>query len=955
MPGNFGIPSDGARLDLLADVTDANSELLESVIEALLHPVSLVLTDNECLLDRVGKHLKRLFGKETSDNDVQLHRIVDALYAHLALVSGANEDELNRALAIASQLNPAGDVLPEALQPVAQPQDIQDVLLAQQPAALVGGGLLNVGAPPPAQPAGVQDALAAAIDFFGLDVKEGDQPAAAPFARPASVPCGPGGSEWTLPDILQKGLPIPGSAAFYEQIDSYIAVFEDIGNIVVGAIQHDLTPEKLIRALRNMGGGEKQRAANTLVSKVVLDAMEWLLAHSAPVTQTIQRAVTCAWELAKVLTPDCRLGVVLGLTVARGVVRTIADIEGGWDAFVWAIAHVRIEVPTVETFLDHLLAYACPMELPSPAEATEAWVQGRITQDRRDVIYRWAGINPETYDAIARSRLERVQPHEYIQYLRRTGVSEEGQVALLTERVFHDREEAAAFVKLYDELPTIQDHLHFLQRNVFDDQYVKDYELDSGFVERFWPKFGAQLRALGMTEEIARLHYEAHWINASPEQMREFVYRLRPDKVGDAASFTAQDYERLLAEQDYSPKQRAWFTATLFRVPALGYLRDQYRQNLLTDEQMQGYHRDLGYSEDDSKRFVAIDKLQRDRMRATQAHGWNPAALAKAYALRQKDGLFVVDQMEALGYTREEAIALMERADIEIQGQVVTRARSRLLSRAVSQIGSAIRVGVLDVDAAASTLMRLGFPETQARGVAQLESATAQTERIKHAIGQLRSAFHRGEVDAVFCSQQLRSLGVVDSVVRAYVSAWLLERTPDRKRRTAAKIVSDVAEAQLSTEEALVRLQNLGYEDADRQLYLADARRRTVEIRADRNIAETLSGTARMNVQAQLARTSDRLSKRLITDLQKSAPIPKLQKWAKLGVIRKDEFYSRMRLYGIEESTIELWWKDACSAKDAQCEGSETPAVSPQANGQGSDTAGSAASGPAAPVPPSGQ
>lgn len=951
MPGNFGIPNEDASLDALGGVIDANSDALEEIIVAAQYPLTALITDNDCLLDGIAKRAQRLLNTALKSTNTELANIANALVAHLGALTGATQEELNRALALADDAAPTAEDAPEQVALGDVGPDIQDVL--EGDAAAGGDFGIPAANQAPAQRQGEQ--AAGPLAGFGVAGAAAEQffpPEGVPLPQARSVPCAMGGRDLPLPDIIAQGLPVPGSPAFYDHIDEYIAGFDIIGDQLIAFGVENINKENLRALFQAYKAQNAKRGKNqSLFTQAVVLGAEYLIDHSDTVFEIFTKAVKCAWSLAQILTPQCNLKIVAGVVVCKSILSVLREIQAGWDAFVWAVAKIRVEIPHVENILDHLLAYACPTEVPSPQEATEAWIKGYMDTKKRDTIYRWHGINPEGYKEIAESRGEMLSAHEIIQFLRRAKQDNQTQIDALKSRGFVRPDEAEVAVELYDELPSINDHLHWLQRNVFNDEYTRKYQLDEGFEERFWVKYGADLEAQGYTKERARNEYMAHWIMPSPEQMREFMYRLRPEKVGELGSFTADDYNRILSEQDYSVRARQWFVDTRYRVPALGYLRDMYRQGVIGDDELRGYHQDLGYSHDDSERFVRIDRIQRDRMRATQAHGWNPVAIAKAYATRQRDAEWVKATMADLGYTLNDAIALAERADMELSGQIATRARSKLLTTTVSQVSNALKVGVVDVAEATRLLVLVGWPEPLAMGVAQLQATQANVDRVKHAINQLRSAYHRGEITQLFVQEQMASIGITPQAVSSYLAAWQIERTPARKRRTAAKIVNDVAEGMLDTAQALVLLTNLGYEDADRELYMADARRKVVEVVGGASIADTLSGAQRDRTLAQLARHAGALSKTLIAEAKEQVSVAKLQKWASLGTIRKAEFVSRMRLYGYDDPTIELYWSEACAKKNAACEQPPVAPVTPVTPSAGANGDGEGSGGANPPVP----
>jgi hypothetical protein len=191
----------------------------------------------------------------------------------------------------------------------------------------------------------------------------------------------------------------------------------------------------------------------------------------------------------------------------------------------------------------------------------------------------------------------RLTPREAIEYGFRNGWTQEQIQGRLNQLGFIDPQDQAERLAMHFHLPTIGDQLHFLQRNVFMKDYVKQYRLDEGFLERYWSEFGTQLLAVGVPQETARLHYAAHWINPAPTEMREFVYRLRPDKPGVQNPFTLDDYQRLLVEQDVAPFFRERFRRLSIVCQRWAMSETCTARFIMDDEELRSIHQDLGYSQ----------------------------------------------------------------------------------------------------------------------------------------------------------------------------------------------------------------------------------------------------------------------------------------------------------------------------------------------------------------------
>lgn len=595
---------------------------------------------------------------------------------------------------------------------------------------------------------------------------------------------------------------------------------------------------------------------------------------------------------------------IIGLMYLRTLIRSVERIRLGWDLAVWATADINVDLAEVLQLVNYLIHYLCPQEIPAVGEAIECWVRGVIPDDLAACWVQCHGMYWPTAQLVAQSRYERLGARELIQYQRRMGLPQDWIAGKLLQRGQADGEDQVAQLTLYDELPTISDHLHWLQRNVFDDAYVAQYGLLDGFDTRFWPKFGPDLTALGMKEEYAQLHYAAHWIIPSPEQLREFVYRLRPDKPGVGNPFTTDDYTNLLAEQDVGPYFRPLFAETINRIPALGYLRDMFRQGLLTNEQMASYHQDLGYSAEDSDLFVAVDNIQRLRMRASESHGWVPTSIAKAYVSGQLTPEEVNRGMEALGWTLEEASALMERSAADLRYSILVRSQTRAISNVLTTARNAVKLGIMAPDDASKQLQQLGYQPQYADAIMANAVTDGQIALTGKTISAIRSAYLAGKLNGGQAANALIQTGILPDRTAGYLSEWGLTLTDRRKHLSTSRIVKGVANGEIATADALVRLGNLGYDSADSMLFLADANRQILSAEAKMLSAEEKLAAKRAGEIQKAAKEALAAHKAAVAALRTEAPRATLGKWLKSGIIDRAEFADRMSLLGYSEGDI---------------------------------------------------
>lgn len=724
--------------------------------------------------------------------------------------------------------------------------------------------------------------------------------------------------------ILEQGLPIPGSKEFCKILPEIERAFENSVNALFAWFD-ELQPSRMItKALRIPVDEDNDPFFYRMVANFWNSLVGALASSVQFFTDFLLGPVKTVVDIFRCLSRKLGGLISLGIWLFKQLLSLVEQVDIGFNFAAVLELHIGINVDFIKTWLDLLADYFAPIEVPSAGEATVGWLHGTITLEQRDCIYRLHGLSPETMTPLAMAEREQLDWREAIQYVRRTDGRDGSEEEILRVRGFVHEHDVRMAKEMYWELPSISDHLHWLQRQVFDKEYVERYKLMTGFEDKFWPVFGKDLTSLGMRKEYAEKHYAAHWIMPSPEQMKEFIYRTKEIKEATGEDFGLDDFDRILAEQDYNVLARKWFKATAYQVPAISYVKEWYRQNIINRDQLEEYHRRLGFTPGDAKAFADIDDIQKKRMRTTGSHGWTARAATDAWFA----GLIDSDSHDLhysnLGYTQQEARDARDQVQMSFKARSAINTRRRSLSQLTMTVKDNLQTGVLDARTANIILTQGGWDEKAASAFVYAVSSTAGTRRVKQAISYIRSAFLQGRIDLATAQRELNTLTITPQAIQQYIGLWRLQFTPIRKRRSADHVVTDLANGHVTQAQAVVMLRNLGYSDADTRLYLADAQQKLQKIVQGRLQAQQKTGLARSKQQAQLAKEAGRQRKAIIAEMKKEAPVATLKKWAKLGIIGRDLFTSRMRLYGFSPIDIDRYYKEACSGKGEACV-EETP------------------------------
>jgi len=588
--------------------------------------------------------------------------------------------------------------------------------------------------------------------------------------------------------------------------------------------------------------------------------------------------------------------------------------------------------------VDYIIKIYTQQEVPSVGDTIESYLTNQIDEKTYKCWLRLNGANPDTFNGVLWARREKLRPHEYIEYQRRNKTDDDTITKALRYYGFIDDGEAKAAMEMFDELPTISDHLHWLQRNVFDDEYVKDYDLLNGFEERFWVKFGGDLRARGMKKDYAKLHYAAHWIQPAMGQLFQMLARNRPGRVDPSIQFTEEDLLRLMAEQDVAPYFRQRLRNIAYQPITLRFLRQMFDMGVISDADAVERYQDLSYAPTDAELLVKTDSIRRIRTNTTATKGSTPTKIRQLYILGSLDKFASTKLLKDQGFPDDAISKAIATWDTEklAKEQAAGDKESKSITRKATLSG--LRVGTVSPETAMAQLVRLGDTQNHAADSVRGVQAEEAISLARQAIGVIRKAALKGRVTLGQASTMLSGLGIVPDKVSTYLQLWNLEMQAGMKQLSAQDIIKKSCEGLIPLDEAQQRLLNLGYDDADAALKFAEIQQCVTKNEAKmadaQNKADARQAKQLMQLQKQIAQQSAQLVKQL----EKSAGKADLLKWYVDGVIGRTYLITRLIAIGVTPSDAEI------AALDADVKRSANSAKQAKKSGGGSVGSGSTAS-----------
>jgi hypothetical protein len=602
---------------------------------------------------------------------------------------------------------------------------------------------------------------------------------------------------------------------------------------------------------------------------------------------------------------------LLGLTLCRTLLGVLKKLRVGWDLAVWVTIELDITLEPLEKLLDYAEHYAFQWEIPGIGEAIDCLLQTTAPIEQVKCWMAVQGANFDVYTPVIDARRERLDDPELIQWMRRHDETDDSIVVALQSQGWFRLEEAQARVELYDELPSINDHLHWLQRGVFDDAYVADYGLLEGFEDRFWAKFGHDLRAQGYTKERASLEYAAHWINPSIGQLAEMMQRLRPGRVDAGITFTTTDFERILVEQDVAPYFRKRLEYVAYRTIPLRQLNQAAQQGRYDRAELVERWKDIGFTATDSATLADTTLVTAARQRATAEHGYTAASISALAEYGLIDKATANGYLNPQGFDSDSVDRLFEVAGLKHELAERKKHDEGARQGYANLALKAYELGAVTKVVATDALRIAGYGDNAAELTLNTADLQTRMDSVKLAITTVHKAYLLGATDTGGAHNALAIAGVVEPMASTLVERWALEMSVPRVAASTNVILRWAKKGIISVQNAQIRLANLGWNPGDIQTSLLEI---------EQSIQAANAAVAEKNAKAIAKAQAD--AKKAVRDTEKAlcklySPA-KLIRWYKLRIIDDAEFKRRTVQCGIDPAAADDLFKEATVARAAE-------------------------------------
>jgi hypothetical protein len=399
------------------------------------------------------------------------------------------------------------------------------------------------------------------------------------------------------------------------------------------------------------------------------------------------------------------------------------NIGAGMVIFSW-LTNLLQETLEVASFpIKYEIAKVVKPSRPDPLAGMEMYHRGAVSLDSIKAYLYDLGWNEELIQGFLALSQELLDPNTLVELVKRGAISHDVAESILVKHGYN-AENAGRILSLTEAIPGAGDLISMAVREAFHPDLARKY----GYTSDFPPEFGAWMQKQGYSQEWAMKYWIAHWQLPSIGQAFEMLHRgvisiedvyvlLRAadvapywhDKLTEIAyqPLTRVDVRRMhqlgvvsnegllksykdLGYNDENARAMAEFTILYNteseREATKTDILKAYNTGIITQRDAISYLVDLGYTEDWSYYFIAIeDKEREEKLLSSQI-----SSIETLYVAGEITGSRVYERLGGLGLTAKRIDLLIEEWDI---------ARLKKLSRPTkSELERFYREGIIDDD-----------------------------------------------------------------------------------------------------------------------------------------------------------------------------------------------------------------------------------------------------------------
>jgi hypothetical protein len=527
------------------------------------------------------------------------------------------------------------------------------------------------------------------------------------------------------------------------------------------------------------------------------------------------------------------------------------------------------------------------------------------------------GANPDVWQPIIHANRVRLSVSERIEHGRRTGQTDaEIQDSLRFAGVTASRTREALNNLSYRWLE-IDEAIEASARKLDSQKFVADYGLDTGFVDDFYKPYGKAIRVAGVNEDLARWKWALHWHIPGVAELREMFHRLRPGDVPKELEFTANDYQRWIGTQATLPYFNQRINAISYVPMPIRIMRVALTAGELPQHRVKGILQDHGHSPSDSEAMAKAEIILANQQVASKSKGWSIQSASGLIASGAITLQQATEKLQGQGYTPKQLQDMADVALLERKVRDADKVRKTALEGYSKQAVASYEAGVIDASTAIASMVAAGHPIDAARTTIATAELRVKTQLVSSAVASLRRGYFAGEISRNELTTTLIASGITPSRAEQYITRWAFQLTFTRKVASTGDIVKWIKEGHLSAVVGRQRLLNLGWQQPDVMLMIAEAEHALAAMQTKQQQLAAKAESGRVKQLVQLQKQQQTALKQTQSLIKQHSSPGKLVSWYAKHIIDETLFRSRLSAMGYDLPDIEGMFREATLARES--------------------------------------
>ena len=311
----------------------------------------------------------------------------------------------------------------------------------------------------------------------------------------------------------------------------------------------------------------------------------------------------------------------------------------------------------------------------------------------------------------------------------------------------YDKERVDLLIRVQEYVAGPQDLIRFTVRDVFREDIVTEYGYDDGFDEMML-ELSPFLTQIGMSEEVMRSYWRAHWDLPSLTSAFTMFHR---------GLISEEDIRNLLRINDMAP----YFINNLVKIAYTPYTRVDIRRmfaaGVLNREEVKKSYRDLGYDEEKAENLTKFTELstkptEKDLSKTEIISLYNAGEMQEAQAIKE---------FTKLGYDEDESKALIELEKVKIEREYKNREKKIITNQ--------YYYNQISREEAVTQLNSLNVTERERETVLKEVDARIRDKHRSPTKSDLEGWLKAGLISEAVFRAEMSNLGYADKYIDLYI------------------------------------------------------------------------------------------------------------------------------------------------------------------------------------------